>query len=207
MSIPMSIRFICLLTIFIFNGCFSLSAEIQSVVIKWNAALCLDVCIPGIERNLQSIQSVTDIRINARAGIAEMGWKPNYPFSFAPFNLATRSVGIRLSDLRLRVQGTIAHDVEGVYLVSLGDNTRFRLIGPIQPLAGRYVVQSNIASHPMPADLQQKLLDAEAQNTIVTVEGPLFEPFRYTNTIISEQVKFPKKDERDQDPGQRRYMR
>lgn len=169
-----------------------LFGEIQMVTFNWNAALCLDVCTPKLERELGSIKAITDLQINPQAGVAKMKWDPNYPFNFAPFNLATRSVGIRLNQIRVRVRGTIAHDVDNLYVISLGDGTRFQIAGPIQPITTGYTIRENIASHPVPLAMRERLLEAEANREITTIEGPLFEPFRYNLTIVAEQVRYPK---------------
>jgi hypothetical protein len=174
--------------------CFLLAA------LRWNAALCLDVCIPLLERQLNSITGVANLTIDPRAGAATLEWKPNVSFNYAPINIATRAAGIRVSDARIRVRGTISHDNANVYISSLGDNTRFNLLGPINPIPGHYIVQSNIASHPLPLKMRDELLLAEAKNQMVTVEGPLFEPLRYVLAIVVEQVQYPEEQEKPR-PG------
>lgn len=168
----------------------SVCAEVENVVIKWDAALCLDVCIPLLERNLRSIKGVTDFAINPQAGTAEVTWDPNTPFSYYPFNTASRATGLRLSDIRVRVRGTVSHDTANFYLVSLGDGIQFQLVGPAQAQFG-YVIQANIATHPLPAYRKEQLLDAENRRQIITIEGPLFEPNRYSLLLITEQVLIP----------------
>lgn len=168
-----------------------MQAEIEKILIKWNAALCLDTCIPLMERNLHAIKGVTDFQINPNAGVAEIHWDPQAHFSYEPFNLASRAVGSRILDIRVRVKGTIAHDRENFFISSLGDNTRFLLIGPIAPVPGGYTIRGNIASHPLSPSLKQQLLDAENAGKQVTIEGPLFQPTWYTLTLIAEQVNLP----------------
>lgn len=167
-----------------------LCAEVENIVIKWDAALCLDVCIPLLERNLRSIKGVTDFTINPMAGAAEIEWDPNVPFSYFPFNTASRATGLRLSDIRVRVRGTVSHDPSNFYLVSLGDGVQFQLVGPGKASFG-YTIQANIANHPLPAYRQEQLLDAENRRQIITVEGPLFEPNRYSLMLITEQIFVP----------------
>lgn len=174
-----------------------LQGEVVQVIVKWNAAICLNACTPGLEKNLTAIKAVRDLQINSRAGMAIMGWSPTIQFSYEPFNLATRMVGIRVSDIRVKVRGTIAHDAENFYLVSLGDSSRFRLIGPILPNPDQYTIRQNPETHPLAPSLVTQLLNAEKNQELVTVEGPLFEPNRYTLILITEQTKFQKKDEVD----------
>ncbi|MBA3721505.1 MAG: hypothetical protein H0W88_03795 [Parachlamydiaceae bacterium] len=182
--------------VFILSLCFltftsSLPAEIGKILIKWNAALCLDTCIPTLSNQFRGIPGVTDFQINPSAGVAELHWAPQYPFSIVPFNNATRMVGIRMSNMRVQVRGFITHDPYNFYIVSLGDNSRFQLIGPIRPQVGNYVIRQNIANHPLAPDVQQKLLQAEGSGQIVTVEGPLFEPTRLNLILITEQITLP----------------
>lgn len=169
----------------------NLQADIEKILIKWNAALCRDVCIPNLQSKFRSVGGVTDFQINPSAGVAELHWRPRYPFSLVPFNTAMRSVGIRMLNIRVRVTGTIAHDSYNVYLVSLGDNSRFQLIGPIRPEIGQYVIRQNIANHPLSPEVLQRLLSTEAGGQTVTIEGPLFEPNRYNLILITEQINFP----------------
>jgi hypothetical protein len=173
--------------LFVFS---SARADVENVVIKWNAALCLDVCIPLLERNLRGIKGVVDFSINPSAGAAEIQWDPNIPFSYYPFNTASRATGLRLSDIRVRVRGTVSHDSSNFYLISLGDGVQFQLVGPTQAQIG-YAITANIATHPLPAYRKDQLLDAENRRQIITVEGPLFEPNRYSLVLIAEQVAIP----------------
>lgn len=172
----------------------SLKAEVEEIVMKWNALECLNVCIPTLTEQLQFIPNIDNLQINARAGTAVMRWKPNYFFSYEPFNLATRTVGIRIADFRMRVRGTINHQYDNYYLVSLGDNTSFLLLGPLRAEPGRYTIQHNIANHPLSPELRRKLLTAANNNLVVEIEGPLFEPLRYLLMLVVEQIKFDDKD-------------
>lgn len=183
-----------ILLIYLFS-CSVLSAEIEEIVMKWNALECLDVCIPTLQQQLDNIINVTDLQINPRAGTSVMRWKPNYPFSYEPFNLATRTVGIRIADFRMKVRGTINRQQDNYYLVSIGDNTSFLLLGPIRAEPGRYIIRQNIASHPLSPKLRQQLLLAANNGQIVEIEGPLFEPLRYLLMLIVEQIKFPEEDQ------------
>ncbi len=173
-------------------------AEIKEVIIRWNALTCLDICTPGLEANLRSIKGALRVEINPRGGIAVIGWDPNRTFSYEPFNLATRGSGVRSTDIRLKVAGTITHDASGFYLTSVGDFTRFLLIGPISTQSGRYTINTNIANHPLPPDLQEEFIEAEINGLIVTVEGPLFEPWTYYLNLVADHVSIakPKDDPR-----------
>lgn len=180
---------VVLLTLAYLGGSRPLNAEIQQIVMKWNAQLCLNICIPTLQQQLSNIENITDIQINPRAGTAVMRWKPYYPFSYEPFNLATRVVGIRIADFRIKVRGTVIQTEDNFYIVSVGDGTTFLLLGPIQAIPNRYIVQQNIASRPLTPEMRLKLLNAAYTKQIVEIEGPLFEPLRYWLALIVEQLR------------------
>jgi len=166
-----------------------LQAEVEQIVVTWNALKCLDICVPSIQRNFGAIREVNNLQINAASGAAVMGWDPNYPFSYEPFRYAAAAVGISITSMRLRVRGTISHDYDNIYLVSNGDDARFLLIGPILAQPGRYIPTTSIDSHPLSPEVRDKLLSAEKNRLTVVISGPLFLPKHYPRTLIAEQIK------------------
>lgn len=192
---------LALLTVLIAS---SLRAEVENVVITWNALLCLDVCTPNLQANLQQIGGPTNVRINAQAGTAATGWNPSIPFSYSPYNTASRATGIRLSDIRVKVSGYVSQQGSTFTLSSTGDNSIFPLIGTLSTAnAGGYIVRQNVADYAFNPDILEKLSTAASEHQLVTVEGPLFEPNRYTNTLIVEKLTVPKKpDDQQQQPQQ-----
>lgn len=184
--------------------CFSafLYGDVQEIIIKWNAFTCDNYCVPRIELSLKGIRQVSNLRVNGRSGVATMGWDPNYPFTYDPFNYAMSLAGIRISDIRLKVRGRIASDANDIYLVSNGDMARFLLIGPIRVQEDRYIPK-NIASHAFDLSTKMRLYEAQDNNDEVTVIGPLYLPTQYPRTLIAEQIKIDTKG-RKMNPA---YMR
>ncbi len=176
-----------LLTLLAFGH--SAQAEVEQVIVTWNAFICQNMCTPFLERHLGAIREVTNLQINAASGAAVMSWDPNYPFSYEPFRYASSAAGIRIDSIRLRVRGTISHDNSNLYLVSNGDDARFLLIGPLHPEPGRYIPKYSLATHPLPPETQNQLLEAERKGFTVVISGPLFLPHFYPRTLICEQVK------------------
>lgn len=186
------------LVIFMLTWQLTLTAEIQKIILKWNAALCLDQCVAPLLRQLDNIPGIANIQVNAQAGIAEVDWKPNAPFSYYPFNTAYRSAGVRVTDVRIKVRGTVVIDSDNnFYLVSLGDNTRFVILGPLSAKANRYIIQSSGTTHPLPPHLREQLLQAQQSSQLVTIEGQLFQPEFYTLAIVAEIVNTPEENKRD----------
>lgn len=174
----------------------TLQAEVEEIIIRWNAILCLETCIPRLEENLKAIKHINNLQINSRSGTAVMGWNPNETFTYPPFRLASAAVGIHFSDIRLRVRGTITHDVDNYYLISTGDGGRFLIIGPLLVEPGRYT-PNNIITHPLTAQMKFQLDDAEQKKQTVTISGPLFFPSHYPRTIIAEQIKISQVSQMD----------
>lgn len=168
----------------------ALFGEVENVVIKWNAALCQGFCETALANQLNSAPPVASYRIDPYKGIADIQWKPNAPFTFGVLNFASRSVGFRIIETRVKVKGTIAHDQENIYIVSLGDNTRFILLGPLSTIPGQYAVRASRASYPLPEDWAEWFLAMEEDSQLVTVEGLLITPQTYILAISVEQVKF-----------------
>ena len=97
--------------------------------------------------------------------------------------------------VRVRATGTLQHTSQQVVLVSEGDNTRFTLLSPVVPMKGQ-AAEFNLDARQLQPALLKKLLDAEAEHMVATIEGPLFMPERGTAlSLVVEQSSFaePKK--------------
>lgn len=158
---------------------YPLMAEVETVKIKWTPTLCrLESCIKGLEQQFRRIKGVADVEMNQADGQAILRWKPDVQFSYPPINTAMSMIGLSVNDIRIRVRGRVAHDSQYTFLISIGDETRFRLLGPIQPQPLTYNVQYNELVHPLTLELQDRLNGAEKDKRIVTIEGPFLQPER-----------------------------
>lgn len=176
-----------------------LNADIEKVTIQWTQARynCDAGCLQLLDNQFRKIPGVSSVAINQGAAQAVLQWDPNAPFSYTAIDTAMRMVGPSIDNLgiRLKIRGTIRHDANTVTLISLGDNTNYFLLSPITPSSTQYVDPESVASHPLWPQVRTELLDAEAQNLLVTVEGPLFQPERAPPYyIIVEQKKVSKPD-------------
>lgn len=178
-----------LLLLFLVCGGGPLQAEIEEIIITWNALLCQDYCTPLIDKNFGSIAGVKNLQINAPSGRATMGWDSRYPFSYEPFRYAAGSVGIRIKSMRVRVKGRVSYHNDNIDLISNEDNTHFLLIGPIQTEPGRYNPSYNFANRPLPLETRDKLLEAEKNRSTIVISGPLYLPSRYAPTLVVEQMR------------------
>lgn len=153
-------------------------AEIERVMVKWTPSLCQDSCVQGLKKQFANQQGVAEVEINQPAGQANLKWKPNVAFTFQAIHNAMAMIGLYINDLRVIVTGKISHDGNTVRLTSPTDGTTFQLLGPTQAQPLQYAQKYNIATHDLSEDTRQALLAAEKANQKVTIEGPIFEPYR-----------------------------
>jgi hypothetical protein len=172
----------------------SLMAEVEQIIIKWNALTCLSLCPSSIQMNIEGIRQTSNVQVNGFSGVATMGWSANYPFSYEPFRAAFAATGVLIRDMRVRVRGNIRHDADNFYLVSIGDDARFLLIGPLQPQPGRYIPKYSLVSYPLSPRIREQLMVAEANNFTVVISGPLFLPEKYPRTLVTEEIRIHAKE-------------
>ena len=165
------------------------SAEVERIMISWNTVICDGICNQRIRTSLLKIKPVVDVQINDTQGVANLLWDSKYPFEYEPFRFAAGEAGIRFNDMRLKVKGKIVTNDKNIFLISDIDLARFLLIGPTKIDPYRYVVPNNIASHPIPAQMEAQLLNARDLNQSVLISGPLFLPRTYDRTLIIEQIQ------------------
>jgi copper chaperone CopZ len=168
-----------------------IKAEIEEIVVTWNAFKCQPTCVEQIQQELSGIKGVKNLKINASAGAATMEWNSTYPLSYEPFRYASAAVGIKIISMRVRVKGKISHDSGHVYLISDRDGSRFHLIGPISTEPGRYIPKYNLDTHPLLEETKEQLLVVEKSGRSVVISGPLFLPSFYPLTLVTEQINIP----------------
>lgn len=173
-----------------------LAAEIQRVQIKWQPASCSTGCAQLLAQKFQRLPGVAQVFINQASGQADIRWKPNYPFTYQTVYTPMQLVGLWYDDFRVKVRGIIQINGNQVTLVSLGDNTRFILLGTVDAQYGRYVTEYNTMTRPFSPSVMAQLQQAAIDSRVALVEGPLFMPERsppmylivsQLNLVISEQ--------------------
>lgn len=174
----MEMKFIYLILAIFLSFSSSISAEIDKVTVTWTSVLCRDACGQLLYKQFSKIKGVSSVEVNQQAGIAYLKWKENVKFSFAPVNLAMQMVGLGLRDIRISVTGTVRATGKYFSIISLGDNTEFYLLSPVTPQGQGYVNQFNTANRQLSPEMEQKLFNAQNERKIVTIEGPLFMPWR-----------------------------
>lgn len=183
-TIHLAIATLCLMTQSLFTP---IQSEIEYVVVKWLPTACQESCVRDLTQQLLTIPGVAEIAINGQQGQATLRWKPRMPFSYDYINTAMRLIGPAVQDVRMKVRGTIVHSPSAVILESIGDNTQFLLLSPTPANLTQYTPKSNIDTHVLAPDVRLNFLEGERDFTVVTVEGPLFEPQRMQGLYLIVQ--------------------
>lgn len=155
-----------------------LQAEIQKVTIKWTSALCAGPCVKELYHYFSLVPGVADVQIDQPGGQAIVRWKPNVPFTYQSMDTVTRLVGLYQNEIRVRVQGQVSHNLNNFRITSLGDGTTFNLLAPVTPSRTQYVEENNEETRQLSQEMKNQLLEAQQNNQMVTIEGPLFLPER-----------------------------
>lgn len=158
----------------------TLHAEISKVSVKWlNPIICQDGCVKEMSKQFGTMNGAAEVIINQGNGQVDVRWKPRVAFSFAPINTAMRLVGPSINAVSVSVRGTVSHSGSTFVLDSLGDNTKFILLGPVDPSMTKYTVVHNTDNRPLSEEIKLKLLEAEKNFQVVQIDGPLLDPWRY----------------------------
>lgn len=167
---------------FVLLGTSPLLAEFQQIQIKWTSGLCGTDCIKNLQIQFSKIPGFKQASFGNSQ--VTLQWQPGYPFTFSSINTATRMVGIRLWEVRIKVKGKVYHDKDQFFLKSDGDGTIVQLLGGTAPSPTGNTVVPNIATHGLNPSMQTKLFEAEKDKTSIVVEGPLFQPFQMPNLRV-----------------------
>lgn len=164
----------------------ALDAEISKVTVKWlNPTICQQGCVNDMAKQFEVMNGAAEAIINQGAGQVDIRWKPKSAFSFSPINTAMRMVGPSINTVNVVVRGTVAHSGSNTFtLESLGDNTRFFLLGPTNPNMTQYTVVHNTDNRPLSDETKAKLLKAEKDFEVVEIEGLLLDPWRYQSLFL-----------------------
>lgn len=155
-----------------------LQSEVEKAVLKWNPGYCTESCLKNLTRRLQSMHDVAEVKMEGESSQATLRWKPNKPFSFQAIDYTMRYVGVRMMQVFVTVRGTILHADKNASIVSIGDNTPFLLLSPTDIKAGQAAALQNIQSYKLKPEMRNKLILAEQQYKVVTIEGLLLLPER-----------------------------
>ncbi len=178
---------------------YTLFAEIETVSLTWDNRQCLEGCTQLINKQLSKLKEVASVTTSQQNGIATMQWKTGVPFTFKPVNDAIKRVGIHVETLRIKLRGTIVQKNRKFYIISLGDETTFNLLGTASddPSKNRYVIQTSRFNRPLSDEQKKMLTDAMKNKLTVTIEGPIYQPYQFPpldliieNISVSQPVNY-----------------
>lgn len=156
----------------------AVQAEVQQVTLRWLGMQCQASCVRGLETQLRRVRGVASVDISEPQGQAIIQWDPQVPFSYRSIEAAIAMIGIGIDpeDFGLTVRGNIIHDERNVILISIGDNTRFYLLGTPPFVPNRFIEENSLANRALTPQIKSQLLEAERNRQSVTISGPLFQP-------------------------------
>lgn len=173
---------------FFFSATPFLFGEIQEVTVRWDGRSCWESCQEGLKRAFQKIPGVAEVQMSQ--GQALLRWKPQSGFSFQQINSSVRLVGVPFQGIWLKVRGTVRGAGGRMELVSLGDNTVFTLMSPMQVAPNKTMTPQSLQSYRLDDKSQQQLAYNEQTYRLVTVSGRLFHPYNSPpNYLIIEQLE------------------
>lgn len=188
------------LSIFMLTACV-VHAEIEMITLEWDNIACQDSCASLMERELSKISDITNVTVSQQNGMATMQWKAKKKFSFPTIDSAIKKVGLHIKALRVKVRGTISESNKKFYIHSLGDETKFNLLGSATDnvTKNRQVLQQSRYNRPLTEDQKDILREAMEQKQIVIIEGPIYQPYQFPPLdIVVGSIKIAKsKDARD----------
>ncbi len=168
-----------------------LSAEVVWVKVSWDPTSCPGSCYPVLERRLNAIKGVADAHYNFVEGEATLRWKPGYQYEDRLIKTAVAWVGIAIEDIAIKIRGSIFHGEKQVYVASLGDETKLPLISAPKPEQGRYVIRKGEGAHKLDSKERERLLQAEENFELITIEGRIFQPYRPPVRLMIDRVSYP----------------
>jgi len=160
---------------------YALNAEIEMITLEWDNVLCQNSCSHLMEKELSKVKDVTNVSVSQQNGIATMQWKAEKRFSFPAIDSAIKKVGLHMKAIRVKVRGTITEQNKKFYITSIGDGTRFNLLGAATDNAtkNRYVIQQSRYNRPLTEQQKDLLMEAIEKRQIVIIEGPIYQPYQF----------------------------
>lgn len=171
----------------------TLSAEIQEVRMTWNKATCDGTCVSLLRKNLDRFNAVAAYKMEPEKGIAYLRWMPEANFDLISIKRIYQSVGFGfgVGDVMVKVRGVIERKGNDYILKSLGDGTKFRLLGPPHPGQTSFRSTGSWQSYPLSPDQKRQLQEGYANHEVVEVFGGLFYNQWDLPMIITQNIQFP----------------
>jgi len=170
-----------------------LNAEIDTVTITWNAALCDNTCERLVQRRLEDIPAVS--RVDVTDGQATMYWKPDQKMTYLMIRRPTQFVGISIDAMYVKVRGTVRVSGDKAVLTSLGDGTKFELTSAPAPKYGTYTQYTSSELYKLRTEEINAFQKAQQEDAMVTASGFLLMPYRLPLTIVLDNYRIEQETE------------
>lgn len=160
---------------------YALNAEIEQITLEWDNVLCKDDCAARMQKELSKVSEISNVAVSQSNGMATMQWKAEKRFSFPTIDKAIKKIGLHVQALRVKVRGTITEQNRKFYITSIGDGTKFNLLGAASdnPTKNRYVVQQSRYNRPLSQEQKAILMEAIKKELVVVIEGPIYQPYQF----------------------------
>ena len=156
-----------------------LFADIEQVVVKWSPQLCQGSCIKQLGERFGKMRGVEKVSIDQPNGVMQLKWKEKAPFSYTDLDWNMRWIGLYMTYVRVKATGTIIKKGKIYSLQSKNDNTMFELIGSANAIDPNLAVATNsVYNRPLNPSVMQQLDAAIDKKQLISIDGPLFEPWR-----------------------------
>jgi len=170
-----------------------LNAEIDTVTITWNAALCDKTCERLVQRRLEDIPAVS--RVDISGGQATMYWKPGEKMTYLMIRRPTQFVGISIDAMYVKVRGTVRVVGDKVELTSIGDGTKFELTSAPAPKYGTYTQYTASELYKLRPEELNAFKKAAQEDAMVSASGFLLMPYRLQLTIVLDNYRVEQETE------------
>lgn len=152
----------------LFFPCFS---EIEKAILSWDPNTCIESCVLKLERKFQTSMDIAEFKIPTKSNQAIIRWRPNRLFNISMLNKLSQGTGVNFKEIQVTVRGTLRHDIKGVSIISIGDNTVFNLFSPSPETAEKEEKRKPILT--LLDETRNQLITAENEHKIIKVEGYL----------------------------------
>ncbi len=158
--------------------CNPMQGEIQRVLVHWRGLTCNQTCLQSIVQKYLATPGVATVTMSPAAQTVELRWNPTVPFTYQAVKFAMQSVGPGIDDLRVKVRGLIQYRNNQFWIISMGDNTPFALVGPTVGQPGGMTQYHTPSYHPLSPQTQAALAQGMQQARVAIIEGQLLLPER-----------------------------
>ncbi|MBI3011269.1 MAG: heavy-metal-associated domain-containing protein [Candidatus Omnitrophica bacterium] len=162
-----------------------LYAEIQQMELAVDGLSC-PFCSLGLEKKLTRVEGVAAVTIHMKQGLTDVQPKPDQPLNLADIRRAVKEAGFTLRDIRLTVNGAVAHEDGAWVLESSGDGTRFLLFDAEHAQTER---SSGAAPISVGNEFLRTLEDAAQRGTHVVVTGRVHEHAGLPAGLLIERIE------------------